>query len=170
MKIGTLNDHYNISLLIDVAHSFKEYNLVLVGPNKLTLSSKIAQFKKLTALPNVIFEGTKKAIELKYYIHNAAVCLVPYDFNIESIKGTPLKVLNYLAQSKVSITSISTGLKHLLGKGLVHCDNRDTFIDRIKDVLSGNIEVDSAYIHTFLDSVSYPVLIKKILNELDKRK
>lgn len=170
LKIGTINDHYNIQLLLDIAQHFTDRQLVVVGPNKLTIPEKQEQFKQLSQLPNVAIEGGQKATLLKYYVNNAAVCIVPYDFNIESIKGTPLKVLNYLAQEKVSITSIATGLDHLLGKGLVKSNETTHFIQSIQDAIDKNIVTDKAYLKDFFTSVSYPFLIQKILRELEQRK
>ena len=139
VKIGTINDYYNIQLLIEIAKTFKDRILVLVGPNKLTLVEKQQQFNELEKLPNVVVEGAQKATVLKYYVDQAAVCIVPYDFNIESLKGTPLKVLNYLAQEKISITSIATDLEHLLDKGLVKSADATHFIQGIQDVLDGKL-------------------------------
>jgi hypothetical protein len=169
LKIGTINDYYNIDLLIAIANTFKHKKLVLVGPNKLTDPSKKEQFEQLKTLPNVVVEGAQKATLLKYYVHNAAVCIVPYDFNIESLKGTPLKVLNYLAQGKVSITSIATDIEHLIGKGLVKSTDQKHFLQSIQDSLDGKITTDSAYLNSFFKTVSYPFLIEQILHELEQR-
>ncbi|MGH1335041.1 MAG: glycosyltransferase [Aureispira sp.] len=167
LKIGTINDHYNIELLLAIAKQFPERKLVLVGPNKLTIPIKQQQFDSLKTLENVVVEGAQKATVLKYYVHQASVCIVPYDFNIESLKGTPLKVLNYLAQGKVSITSIATDLEHLLGKGLIKSDNKEHFLEQIQAAIDGNIPIDTPYLHSFFEKVSYPFLIHQILHELD---
>ncbi|CAA6819642.1 MAG: Unknown protein [uncultured Aureispira sp.] len=169
LKIGTINDYYNIELLIAIAQTFKHKKLVLVGPNKLTLPAKQEQFKALEKLDNVFVEGAQKASLLKYYVSNSDVCIVPYDFNIESLKGTPLKVLNYLAQGKVSITSIATDLEHLIDKGLVKSTSKEHFIKKIQAVLAGEIVIDQAYLDAFFASVSYPFLIEQILTELELR-
>jgi len=169
LKIGTINDYYNINLLIAIAQSFKDKKLVLVGPNKLTIPAKQEQFETLQKLDNVFVEGAQKATLLKYYVHNSDVCIVPYDFNIESLKGTPLKVLNYLAQGKVSITSIATDLEHLIGKGLIKSTDQTHFIKSIQDVLEGKQTTDPAYLNAFFESVSYPFLIGKIFHELEQR-
>ncbi|BDS15246.1 glycosyltransferase [Aureispira anguillae] len=169
LKIGTINDYYNIQLLIDIATHFNDKKLVVVGPNKLTIPQKQQQFQQLKKLANVVITGPQKATMLKYYVHNAAVCIVPYDFQIESLKGTPLKVLNYLAQGKVSITSIATDLEHLLGKGLIKSDQKDHFIASIANVLNGKIKVDQIYLNNFFNTVSYPVLIEKIFHELNQQ-
>jgi hypothetical protein len=169
LKIGTINDYYNIELLIAIAQTFKDKKLVLVGPNKLTIPAKKLQFEALEKLENVFVEGAQKATLLKYYVYNSDVCIVPYDFNIESLKGTPLKVLNYLAQGKVSITSIATDLEHLIDKGLVKSTSQEHFIKSIQEVLDGNSTIDQAYLDSFFNTVSYPFLIEQILTELKVR-
>lgn len=167
LKIGTINDHYNIDLLLAIAKRFSPCKLVIVGPNKLTIPAKQQQFEQLKSFENVVIEGAQKATLLKYYVHQASVCIVPYDFNIETLKGTPLKVLNYLAQGKISITSIATDLEHLLGKGLVKSDNKEHFLEQIQAALDGRIQVDAPYLNSFFDTVSYPHLIDKILQEIE---
>ncbi len=169
LKIGTINDHYNIDLLLAIAKRFPTQQLVLVGPNKLTIPFKQQQFEQLKTFENVVIEGAQKAVLLKYYVHQASVCIVPYDFNIESLKGTPLKVLNYLAQGKVSITSIATDLEHLLGKGLVKSTHKEHFLEGIQAALDGTVVVDQPYLTSFFDTVSYPYLIGQILQELEQR-
>lgn len=166
LMVGTLNEDYSIALLEAVALAFPERQLVLVGPDRLKTDASRAALAGLCSLPNVRFLGAQPATRLKYYIQASAVCIVPYRFGIEHQKGTPLKVLNYLAQNKPSVTSISTGLQAYLGKGVWYAGDQAAFLDELHAALQGERRVHSPEVRAELDRLLYPNLIQTILSRL----
>lgn len=164
---GTIANDINIDLLSDIAANFSN-TLLLLGPLKLTDEKKIAKYNELLKNNNVKWIGQKKADELKNYIKASAICIVPYHFENEGLRASSLKIMNYIAQKKIVITTKSSGFEPLLGKGIYCATDERAFISLIEKGLNNDLLCDEHEITEYLKAVQYPILIDRILKKLNE--
>jgi hypothetical protein len=161
--VGTINPDVDILLLEEIAKQVPSKKLVLIGPIKVQNDS-IAQLDKLFLYENVSHLGTKKASDLKEYIALASVGIVPYKTKrTENTHRTPLKLLNYIAQSIPIVTSLNYELESLKNKLIFNSIDSDNFIKELKEITSGEKLIDDQLVKEYQASVLYPKLITTIL-------
>jgi len=117
---------------------------------------------------NVEYIGTKHAKELKNYISASKVCLNPYQFDLKKTIGSrsPLKILNYIAQYKVVVTSIDSEIKELSECIIYRVYNSTEFIEKLKIAVMDGLFIDKNKVKQYLEKNSYSLLINKILKEI----
>jgi teichuronic acid biosynthesis glycosyltransferase TuaH len=93
----------DIPLLVHIATSKPEWNLVLVGPE----DEKFME-SALHDLPNVFFLGGKEPSELPVYVNFFDVCINPQVLNEMTVGNYPLKIDEYLAMGK-PVVATKTG-------------------------------------------------------------
>lgn len=160
---GTIYDGIDFNLLHEIS---KKHKLVILGKEELDVDTKKIWLDLLKS-ENIIYLGIINGLELKNYISAAKICLISYDFKRTKIigVGTPLKILNYLAQHKPIITSIDYELKKLENIAIYKANNVTEYLNLIDKLI--NIEnIDKHSIDTYLMEVTYPNLINKIINQL----
>jgi len=104
---GWLGYHIDVKLLCQVAKSYPNCSLVLIGPNALPKSKDLL---KLYSLSNVFFLGGKKQSKLPNYLKAFDVALMPYLLNGHVRSAFPLKLHEYLAAGR---SIVSTALPEL---------------------------------------------------------
>lgn len=165
--VGTINPDVDLELLFKIASEIKHQKLVLIGPIHTNPADQ-ALLEQLMAHKNVAYLGAKKATELKEYIALASIGIVPYKNNkVENIHRTPLKLLNYIAQSKPIVTTINYELDSLKNQIIFEAYKQEDFIAELQAILTGKRIINHSLIKTYQASVLYPKLIKKILQHVD---
>jgi len=165
--VGTINPDVDLELLYKIASEITQQKLVLIGPIK-THPTDEALLEQVLAHKNVVYLGTKKATELKEYIALASIGIVPYkNKKVENVHRTPLKLLNYIAQSKPIVTTINYELDNLKNQIIFEAYKHEDFIAELQAILSGQREINHPLIEAYQTSVLYTKLIQKILQHVE---
>ncbi|PCJ01410.1 MAG: hypothetical protein COB15_00365 [Flavobacteriales bacterium] len=159
--IGTVSDLVDIELLQKIAQ--ENINLVIIGAENH--SSK--EWDALKKTSNVFYLGEMHAKNLNNYIAVSKACLIAYKFNCkkEEASGSPLKALNYLAQSKAIITSLDSEIEPLKNCGIYRAKNVVEYIDLLKKIMNNELNIDVLKIKNYINNHQYENLIRQILNQ-----
>ena len=99
--IGFLTEmRLNIHLLVEVAKTKTDWQIVLVGPEDDAFKDS-----ELHQLPNVHFLGNKNGDKLPAYIKYFDVCMNPQAVNDLTIGNYPRKIDEYLAMGKATVAT-----------------------------------------------------------------
>lgn len=171
LNAGSFSEKTNFKLLQLIADTFPDFNIVLLGKLYFTNNDNWTQ---LIETKNVHYLGAVPAKELKNYISAALICLTTYHFDhatkVNAGAGSSLKHMNYLAQKKVTISTLSNDIGKLQNNGIYTAVNNKDFISTIKAALSDKLHVDENLINDELQNLLYPILIEKILDKLPHTK
>lgn len=131
--VGALQSiRLDIEILMHIAASKPEWNLVLVGPeDDVFKSSPLHQCK------NVYFIGSKDPSELPQYIHAFDVCINPQIVNQVTIGNYPRKIDEYLAVGKPVVATKTEAMRIFME----HCylaDDKHSYVDCIAKALETN--------------------------------
>ncbi len=163
--IGTFN--YDIDIpLIDRLTTEIPQKLLHIGTVDLKTSKEKDIFSKLIKKENFIHLDPVEPNYLRNYIAAAKVCIVPYKVSEKQFTRTPIKILNYLAQKKVIISTSIYNYSELLNKSIFEAKTHEQFISKTQDLLiSETDQLDK--IDNFIHKHMYKNLIDSILNKLD---
>ena len=166
--VGTLNSTVDPNIFESIANS--GFKLVIIGSENLKNQAHTTNWIRIKKNPNVIYLGPKHAKELKNYIHAAEVCITAYKFNLKKAVGTgsPLKILNYLAQYKPTVTSIDSEIPELANQGIYWGENSEAYMAFIKKGMDSKLLVNKQRVKAYLSAHMYPQLIQKIVDHLPK--
>jgi len=168
LSVGSFSKKSNLQLLQLISDSFPEFTLLLLGSDHL---GEDEQWQKLIGSSNVSFEGVVPAAELKNYISAARICLTCYLFDHASTinlgAASSLKNMNYLAQNKITISTLANDLDLFQNRGIYSADNSADFVSLIEKGLNSELSIDEDLIQSELKSLLYPKLIQQILTKLD---
>ncbi len=166
LLIGTLNNTVNFSLLQKIVE--KGYTLVTIGKFTADIPENMEAWSQVKQSKNTHHLGPMHAKELKEYIQAAKLCITAYNFNMKKSvgQGSPLKILNYLAQAKPIVTTIDAEIPILLRKGIYQAHNLEEFYKLLDRGMSGKLPVEEALIFEYLKNHEYPALIQTILSRL----
>ena len=162
--VGTFNRDIDTKLLLELAKELPHKQLVLVGPNYLKDPGKLKDFKELIQLASVHYIPEVEAQQIKYYVNQAAVCLVPYEAEKQSFSRTPLKIINYLSQKKPIVSTVNIAINQ--DQDILLWTSRSEFIQGVKKCLRGEYVPVTKRIEEELKKISYPRLIENILHQL----
>jgi hypothetical protein len=167
LNAGSFSEKTNLKLLQLIADTFPEFNIVLLG--KLYFKN-YNNWTQLIESKNVHYLGAVPAKELKNYISAASICLTTYHFDhaakVNAGAGSSLKHMNYMAQKKITISTLSNDIGQLQNNGIYTALSNKDFISTIKAALNNKLRVDENLINDELQKLLYPILIEKILDKL----
>ena len=95
--VGALNDKIDTGLLLQVADSYPQGTLVLVGPERVRSAEGLRDLAALHGRANVRFVGRVDVDEVPRYMAACDVGLLPYRLNAWTRHIHPLKLYEYLA-------------------------------------------------------------------------
>lgn len=167
LLVGTINEDVDLDLLWSLKE-LKEKILIL-GRENLQNPQTIQKWNNLIQDKYVEFIGPVHAKQLKNYIAASTLCLNPYKFTLKKAIGTgsPMKILNYLAQHKPIITSIDSEIEALEGSVIYRANNQQEFISLVKLGLTQKLSVNHQMIDEYLHKNMYPYFIEKIFSQLE---
>lgn len=168
--IGTISTDISLEILKGVSAQHSNYTLLIIGPDKLFDEQDKKNFKDLLTNHNVKYVGTIPGPELKNYVKASEVCLIPYKFGYEKKMSvrSPLKVISYIAQKKIVITSIDCEISQLENKVIFKAENAEAFINLTKNAIEKKIVADEDAVNDFLKKINYDSLLDFIFSELKK--
>lgn len=120
------DDWVDIPLLIQVARSFPQGSLVMLGKVTMDVSA-------LTREPNVHLLGRKPYEQLPGYSKGFDVALIPFPISEVTLNANPLKAREYLA-SGLPVVSTSIPEVHAIGHCLIG-NTPEEFVSRIREAL-----------------------------------
>ena len=95
---GSINEWIDIELIVHVAKALPDWHFVLIGPQKVDVSS-------LLRLDNVHLLGQKAHSDLPAYLQHWDVSLLPFRDNAQIRACNPLKLREYLSVGKPIIST-----------------------------------------------------------------
>lgn len=122
----------NIDLLLGLAQSRPQWQIVLVGPEDENFKSSA-----LHALPNVHFMGSRQPEELPGYIKGFDVCINPQRINDATRGNYPRKIDEYLAMGKPVVATSTEAMEYFkdyCGLGITWQD----YVDLIQQAMEEN--------------------------------
>ena len=123
---GVIAEWMDVDLLAEVARSFSDCLLLIVGADEVGARQRLAD------LGNVLFTGEVKYAELPYYLYGMDVCLLPFRVTPLTLATNPVKVYEYLSAGK---PVVAVGLPELAQfEGLVAlAESQEEFIARLRE-------------------------------------
>ncbi len=101
---GVLKKHLDLGLLVRLAKARPQWSFVLVGPT-LNVDGKEEELATLERLDNVHLLGHQPQSEMPGYVQHFDVCLLPYDLTGYTRYIFPLKLHEYLAAGRPTVSS-----------------------------------------------------------------
>ncbi len=124
---GAIDRRFDIPLMQELVERYQRCSFVLMGPLHINLGSLIDS-------PNVHYLGMKPVHQVPSYLANFDVCLIPYLINEYTRALSPLKLLEYLALGKPTVSTPIPGC--LQYEGLVYIgESREAFVDLVGQAL-----------------------------------
>ncbi len=166
--LGSISDDYDLALLEKIALSISNRNLIFIGPLLMKIQENSRYFHKIIQMKNVKYLGTVHGLEIKHYVSAASVCLVPY--RNKAMKGginrSPLRILNYLAQKKVIVTSIFSEIPELENKAIYTASDTEQFIRLVEDAIGNKLMLDEKAVEKYLQEKSFRKMFQNIFVQL----
>jgi glycosyltransferase involved in cell wall biosynthesis len=135
--IGVINEKVDFKLLTKICRSHRDWSIVLVGPEKTRASEFRENLIALQEQPNCYFLGQKEFREVPYYINGMDVCMMCYLINDWTYYGYPLKMHEYLACGKPSISADLPAVRDFSNVVKI-AKNSDEWIVAIEAAIAGN--------------------------------
>jgi glycosyltransferase involved in cell wall biosynthesis len=101
---GVIKKQLNFALVVRLAEARPQWSFVLVGPIG-NVEGKEQDLARLRELSNVHFLGAKPAADLAAYVQHFDVCLMCYEVNHYTRYIYPLKLHEYLAAGRPTVSS-----------------------------------------------------------------
>ncbi len=131
--VGALQSiRLDIEVLMHIAISKPEWNLVLVGPE-----DEVFKASRLHQCKNVFFIGQKDPSALPQYINAFDVCINPQIVNQVTNGNYPRKIDEYLAIGK-PVVATKTAAMRLFMEHCYLAEDKYSFIDSITEALATN--------------------------------
>lgn len=99
--VGFVDGRFDVSLYEHVSSARPDWNFVVVGP----VNERNLNLSGLRRKPNVHFLGPRTRAELPGYLKGFDVCTIPYRCNTLSESIFPLKLFEYLAAGRPTVTT-----------------------------------------------------------------
>lgn len=165
LLVGSFNNDVSIETLETINKEIGN-NLLFVG-----IDPKKAIYEKMKYKDRYHYIGPIHAKKIKNYIAASSICIVAYKYSLNKGigSGSPLKILNYLAQYKPIISSIDTEINELKNKVIYNAKSSSEFINLINKGLKNELFVDEVAIKKYLSDHTYKNAINKILNCLNEK-
>jgi glycosyltransferase involved in cell wall biosynthesis len=109
---GVIKKQLDLALMLRLARARPHYSFVLVGP-LLNVAGKEPEIAQLRTLPNVHWLGEKPADSLPGYVQHFDVCAMCYEVNEYTRYIYPLKLNEYLATGRPTISSAIDAVRPL---------------------------------------------------------
>jgi len=158
--VGAITSWIDVRLLERVARTLPDAHLVMVGP-LFEDQADMASLQNMRELPNVHFLGAKAYDEVPRYLHASDVLLLPRTYDPHSLACDPLKVYEYLATGKPTVSTAHPSVERFsefIGIGY----DDDGFIESIRHALGRNLETAQKQ-QSIIDSLSWKVRVDRLL-------
>lgn len=161
--VGALSDWIDYPLIAQIARTYPEYNVTLVGPLKRGLKPA-----DLEGLSNVYFLGRKPLAELPGYLKGFACGINPFQQVGIAEKVNPLKVYEYMA---AGVTAVSTNMPEVRPlEGVVRiARDRDDFVSGVGEAVSGTFKPDPTLLAATVRRHDWDAIFTELLEKTAQR-
>lgn len=130
--IGNISQKVNITLLLEVAMRFRDFNLMIVGP---VMGVDRETWQSLLRCSNVFYFDRQPVEKLPIFLSFIDVCLIPFIQDEWFVKASqPLKLFEYLASGKPIVTTSLLAINKY-EKYIYISNNTEEFIGNIAQAL-----------------------------------
>jgi len=166
--IGVINEKVDFKLLTYLCKARPDWSIVLVGPVKVQLSEYMDNLNELQQQKNCYFLGQKNNTQVPSYIKGLDVCMMCYVVNEWTYYGYPLKMHEYLACGKPSISADLPEVRQYSDIIKIAL-NPNQWLDSIESELS-NVDVDKLGRRlNVAESNSWKARVNKVLEIIDRK-
>ncbi|TXT29659.1 MAG: group 1 glycosyl transferase [Chitinophagaceae bacterium] len=123
----------DIDILVYIAKTKPEWNIVLVGPEDDTF-----KLSELHLLPNVYFLGSKAPDQLPQYINAFDICLNPQILSEVTVGNYPRKIDEYLAMGKPVVATSTPFMEAIFSAHTYLGKNGKDYVTLISKALEEN--------------------------------
>lgn len=103
--VGVINEKVDFRLLTYLCKSHPDWSIVMVGPEKVTQPEFRRDLEELQQQKNCYFLGRKPGRDVPGYMKGLDVCMMCYLVNDWTYFGYPLKMHEYLACGKPTVSA-----------------------------------------------------------------
>lgn len=160
--LGTLQERFDVELMVKVVEKLPDYNFVLVGP---VVSGN--HFTALKSFRNVIFLGSKEYKTVPAYMQSFDVAIIPHVINEFTQSMDPLKIYEYLACGKPIVTTKIEGTGKFKDD-LYVVSSADEFSAAIVKALSENTKQKIEMRKKKAENHSWDKNIHNIIDKIEK--
>lgn len=152
----------SIDILVHIAKSRPDWNLVLVGPEN-------EDFKKseLHKLDNVHFLGYKPKSEAPSIIKGFDVALNPQVINEITIGNYPLKTDEYLALGRANVATRTEFMEDIFSEYTYLADTKEEYVELIQKAIDEDSPEKVQDRMKFAKSHSWANMVEKIYDEIE---
>lgn len=127
---GALAKWFDYKLIIKIANTHPEWNILLIGINYDDSIKKYNYFKKFK---NILYVGTVEYRELIKYGNCCNVLTIPFVINDITLATSPVKVFEYMSMEKPIVTTALPECRKY--KSVMIGENHKDFIDKLEKAL-----------------------------------
>jgi hypothetical protein len=169
--LGTLTDDIDYRFLKRISEKFSDRNLVLIGPDRVTVPARREQLDDLLLKENVYFLGPMPPQAFRKHLENCAVGIIAYDNQWKEANKlrSPLKAIAYLAADKCIISNIECEIPGMIDKGIYVTEDHEHYLMLMEKCFSGKLEFDQAAKNSFFRSIDYDTLLEQIFKNLGEK-
>lgn len=170
LLLGTLTDDINFLFLKKIAEKFSHHNLVLIGPDKVTVPERREMLQNLLLMKNVYFMGPMTPQGFRRHLEVCSTGIIAYDNQWKQANKmrSPLKAIAYLAADKCIISNIECEIPGLNGKGIYVTEDENEYLSLIEKNIKGELLFDQQAKNSFFRSIDYDALLDKIYQKLNE--
>ncbi len=144
--VGALHvDRLDVDLVIDLAGSIPNLEIVLVGPNSLGVGSD----RRLKGVPNVTLLGPRTYAVVPAYLQHADVVIVPHIVSPFTDSLDPIKAYECLAVGRPTIATPVAGFRGLPSPVVVA--QREGFVAEVAKTLAGDDTVVNSVVPSWTE-------------------
>lgn len=163
LMTGTISDQINFKLLKKIIE--KSTIKVLIIGKKVKLDEKNElKWEEIVTHSNLKYIPLVNGKELKNWILASQFCIVVYNFNLQH--QSSLKILNYLIQNKIIISSLTGEFSSILNKAIYYAENEKQYIELYKKAINNELLMVEKEVIKILNQRTYKNLIGTIFEEL----
>ena len=161
--VGALSDWIDYPLIAQIARTYPQYSVTLVGPLKRGLTPA-----DLAGIPNVHFLGRKPLAELPGYLKGFACGINPFQQVGIAEKVNPLKVYEYMAAGVTAISTNMPEVRSLAGVVYVARD-RDDFVKGVGEAVTGVYKPDQVLLAETVRRHDWDAIFTDLLEKTAER-
>lgn len=161
---GAIAEWFDFELIRNAANNNFEWTFVIVGEIYPSVQSEA---EKLSALNNVRFEPRVNYREIPQLLSTFNVAILPFKLNDITKNTSPVKVFEYLAGGKVTVSTPLPEILELPGVLIADCDNM--FQENIR--LALKLSEDPNYVQLMKETAkmnSWEKRVESFLQYMDK--
>lgn len=151
----------DIDLLVHIAKSRPDWNLVLVGPEDDKFKAS-----ELHSLPNVHFLGGKEPAQLPVYVSHFDVCINPQLLNEMTVGNYPLKIDEYLAMGKPTVAT-KTGAMEMFEEHVYLATNNGEWVEALDSAVKEDSKLRAADRIAFAKSHTWEACVNAMYRAIE---